>query len=76
MIPEGILLNCGAIHCSGTEALSRSEMTQPPPVPDAGSCKGCDRHQLSMSNYYYSKGKVDAGQRPNIDKSRDIKQNA
>lgn len=67
-----ILLNYGAIHPSCTEAFSRSEKTQPtsphtpshPPAPDAGSCKGhCDRHQLSMSNYY-SKVKVDAGQRP------------
>lgn len=72
---RAILLNYGAIHCSCTEVLSHSEMTQSPSVPYAGSCKGgCDRHQLSMSNYY-SKEKVDAGQRPNIDK-RDVKQNA
>lgn len=73
---ERFLLNCGAIRCSGIEVLSRSVMTQPPPASDAGSCKGgCDRHQLSMSNYY-SKEKVDAGQRLSTDKSQDIKQNA
>lgn len=63
-----IPLNCGATGCSCTEALSHSEMTQPPLGPDAGSCKGgCDRQQLSMSNYY-SKEKGDAGRSPNIDK--------
>lgn len=63
-----ILLNSGAISlkCS---AFGRWHSL--PPVPDAGSCNGgCDRHQLSMPNYY-SKEKADAGQRTNTDKSRD-----
>lgn len=62
------------LWCNSTEALSHWEMTQPPPVPDAGSCYGrSDRHQLSMPNDY-SKEKADGGLRPNIDKSRSIKQ--
>jgi len=69
---SAILLNCGVI------SLRRSgrEMTQPPRVPDAGSCYGAsDRHQLSMPNSY-SKENVDAGWGPNTDESKNTKQNA
>lgn len=76
MISEGFRLNCGAIPWSGSEALSHSEMTQPPQYLMLASVKV----NVTGTNYQCQiimvKKCLMQGQRPNTDKSSDIKLNA